>query len=205
MLRIVHSERRKREQGQVPKQELKPFILDESSKAIFALLGIALAEDEQKVIELLAHHNYYIPTTVGGEKLVSIIIDRLFSGTDAFRNDLSAFLTNYLPPNSFDEGEDNFAMSAIAGAVDSLAGLTSQIVGQKQAQKQAKQQAQQQTIASIYAYKTEKEKAKHRSGTKGGSGLGIILGILGISALIGFGYYQFVYKKQNPTPAVLTA
>ncbi|MBL6444673.1 hypothetical protein JMN32_00025 [Fulvivirga sp. 29W222] len=134
-------------------------------ETVFSLLGIVLANEPLQVKGLLKKYGYMVSEPANYKSLTDAVIAAMASNNKAFAYDLARLIARQVVPDGFD-GFDNFGtaggggvtvgtdpISAIAGAIGSVANL----FGNAQQKKMMKKQAGAQTMNTLFAYKAQQE------------------------------------------------
>ena len=160
------------------KQSMVSYPTPGKADNVLALLAVAIADRPQAVARLLRKHGYAVGRMLTGKALVDQILHAITHAGPRFHHALAQLLAEIHAPDKNETQEDSFDLgallspagggqntgnggitvgadpvSAIAGAVGSVANL----FGNKQRQQLAQQQARSQTLQTMLAYKAQQE------------------------------------------------
>ena len=180
-------------------------------KTIFDLLGVAIANDPLAIKSLLQKFGITTAEKPSAKELTDKVMAAIEKGNQKFAVALAKLLAGQVIPEGFDHfaglgggdmggggitvGSD--PISAIAGAIGSVANL----FGNAQKKKLMKQQASSQTMSTLLAYKAQKEKevadaaAASQAQAKQMAMIKTI-GLLAIATLVGW-FFLRSFNKQT--------
>lgn len=135
-------------------------------ETVFSLLGVVLANEPLQLKGLLKKYGYTVSEPASYKTLTDAVIEAMATNNKSFAYDLARLIARQVVPDGVD-GFDNFGeaaggggvtvgtdpISAIAGAIGSVANL----FGNAQKKKMMKKQAGAQTMNTIFAYKAQQE------------------------------------------------
>jgi len=200
MVRIVKAEKKQ-----------APAKLDDKGKATLSLLGIAISNEPLRIKRLLENYGIQVKAQPTPQELINKTLFLIEQNNKAFNYDLAELLTRQVIPDNYDgfnaqdvAGATDGAnvtvgsdpVSAIAGAIGSIAS----IFGNVQQKKMLKEQAKSQTMSSILAYKAQQEQSVNESRRAANKNAIIMtVGILALAALFGWFFFGRTSNQQVQT------
>lgn len=194
MVRIINpskppTEKKARKKSVPPKEAYRP--LDERSKAILKVLGVALVAEPKSIGLLIKKHEGKLPVTNQPEALLEAVLGLLASKNQSLIYDLSELLSKYIT----EEPEDGY-INLIIGAVGGIAKAVGSIAGNKKQEELAQEEARQNAIAGMMSYQAEQQKASEDQAKKQETNSWIVAaGVVGGIGLLAWAYWQHEKKK----------
>lgn len=180
-------------------QVMEANSLSPKSRITLDLLGLVIVNQPLEVIELLSKYGSSINRQSSDQEIVGAVLTMLKEENRQFNYDLAALLVQAAATTGESLEENNYApfsgdagvnigldpVSAVAGAVGSIANL----LGHSRQKKLIQQQAQAQTLSKIIAYKTQQHELQAKQKKKAFSIINNvnmlkIAGVLTLSALL---------------------
>lgn len=129
--------------------------IDSKAGMVLKLLGIVIAERPAEVKKLLEKHRITVSAKPQAAELTAKVMLGIEKGGGPFHTDLAGLLSGKLEDDQY-FSFDPISISAISGAIGSIAS----VFGAGQQRKLAQQQASAQTMDSIMQYKAAQEMAQ---------------------------------------------
>ncbi|MCB9448685.1 MAG: hypothetical protein H6585_10110 [Flavobacteriales bacterium] len=187
-------------------------------KTTLALIGVLIAESPEKVKRFLNAYGIQTSEKPKPDELSNKILYAIGKNSKQFNYELARLITRQVIPI---DGQDSFdfsafngdegggpnvtvgvdPVSAIAGAVGSIASL----FGNAQKKKMAKDQARSMTLQSLFAYKQQQEQAK-ASAQQGNRQMMLVkvIGGMALLALLGWLVFRYFIQQKQPATAAKT-
>ncbi len=207
-------------EGTKKKQKGTPK-LNKQEVAIFRLVGIAIANEPERLITLLADYGVDVPEKPKGSELTDAIIYAVGKNSETFNQELAALLADQVVPDENDsfntkdlagaaEGTNvtvgSDPVSAIAGAIGSIFSFAGNLANRKS----QKNQARKESMMSIMMMQNQQEQLTKQQQMQANSNttrtnIIKIVGVIGLIALLGGLFIWQMNKSKsapNPQPAI---
>ena len=198
MVRIINNEKEK-------SSEQRQARLDEKSKALLKVIGIAIAERPEAIENILSAYSVELNNAPDEKELTEKLIAALAENDTDFNRELAELLLDSTLENSYDgfdiksllSNKGNGDSSGGGGMVGSIANAVSSIGQTIGKGIDNKQNATAHTLQGIYAYKAQlaaNQESKNKTKTAAMIAFLILLGI----AIIALVSYMKKQAQQNP-------
>ena len=175
----------------------KPESFSSEAITVLNLLGVVIADHPDKVNRLLAKYQIKVDQPSNPKEITSKVLHAIEQDNKRFNQDIAKLIMAKV-----DDDFDSFTdpISAVTGAVGSIAN----IFGNKQQQKMMKEQARSQTLSAMLAYRSrqaEMAAASKAQEQKHTNKMAMIktVGVIAILALIGLLFFRQMQKKSKPS------